>query len=221
MQASRNKPIEGEFIIKHPQPENKKLQQDTHGRHKKSSPHFYSSLLVYPKNVVFEHQDSDEEIILLVRRHFATNIPWIAAIIFLVIIPIILAPFLTIIFPFINISILTKTSIFIFYYLIIFGYFLINFSSWYFHIGILTNKRIIDIDIINTLHRNVAQTKLDLIEDVSYTQIGGLRSILGYGDVLIQTAGELKNFEFDRVPDPGKIINILSNLIGNKQHGHI
>ena len=43
-----------------------------------------------------------------------------------------------------------------------------------------------------------------------------MRSILDYGDVHMQTAGTLSNFEFDRAPNPAKIVHIIASMIGGK-----
>src|SRR5690606_8636807 len=58
------------------------LQKPLH----KSNPHFFSSFCYYPKNVKFANQEHDEEIILLIRRRFIVNLPWIATSLFLALI---------------------------------------------------------------------------------------------------------------------------------------
>lgn len=179
--------------------------------HKK--PHFYSSLAFYPEGVTFENQEEDESIILLVRRDFITNLPWILSAIFLSILPFVIVPFMSILFPF-EISDTTRILFLAFYYLAIFGFVIVEFSLWYYHVGIVTNKHIIDVDVHGILIRDVARTKLHQVEDVKYSQIGVVRSIFNYGDVHIQTAGTNVNFEFDKAPEPSIIIQILQDLIG-------
>ena len=39
--------------------------------------HSFSSFLSYPENVHFDTQEEKEQIILLLRKHWVTNIPWI------------------------------------------------------------------------------------------------------------------------------------------------
>lgn len=214
--------LKGEFILKepavlkHPTP-----APSSHSKTKKSkftnephhSTHFYSSLATFPDGVVLQNQDEDEEIVLLVRRHFVTNFPWITISILLSIIPVIITPFLPQLVPFIQIIGLTRNLFIGFYYLLLLGYILINFSLWYFHVSLITTKRIVDVDVTGILFRNVAETKLDLIQDVSYTQNGVLRSVFNYGDIFIQTAGNLPNFEFEQAPQPAEIIRLLSDLL--------
>lgn len=173
----------------------------------------FSSLCEYPEGIRFAYQESDEQIILLLRRHFITNLPWIASAFLLAIIPPFTLPFLPSILPFINLSIFTEFSVVLFYYLALFGFVFTNFSLWYFQISLVTNKRVVDVDVAGVLFRHVSETKLEAIQDVSYSQYGLIRSIFNYGEVLVQTAGELPNFEFENAPNPTKVIRIVGDLI--------
>lgn len=183
---------------------------------KKSRAHFYSSLSFNPENVKFENQEADEQIILLIRRHLITNVPWIVTALIFIITPLVLSFFSNLFTPFFHISSNTLFVLVLFYYLIILGFILVEFSLWYFTVGIVTNKRLIDLDLIGILNKHVSETKLNLIEDVSYVQVGSIRSVFNYGDVEIQTAGTLTNFEFDRAPEPARIVRIIADLIGRR-----
>ena len=181
-----------------------------------SHAHIFSSFCQNPIGISFKDQEEDEKIILFLRRHFITNVPWIFITLILIIIPIaftILNSKLSIInlanFPTSFVVLLT-----LFYYLIVFAYAFINFITWYFNISIVTQKRVIDIDFSNLVYKNVAATTLGLVQDASYTQIGVIRSVFDYGDVLVQTAGTLDNFDFTAVPHPEKVIKIIEDLIG-------
>src|SRR5690606_32376731 len=72
------------------------------------------------------------------------------------------------------------------YYLALFGYVLLKFSAWYFHVGLITNKRLVDIDMHSILSKNVAETEIAAVEDVAYIQKGILQSLFNYGTVNIQ-----------------------------------
>lgn len=180
---------------------------------KKSKAHFYTSFMMYPVNVKFPDQDPDEDVIILVRRHIITNIPWMVLSFFFAITPPLIIPFLTTLFPFFQIAAGTQTALALSYNLFILGYILVNFSIWYFHASLVTNKRIIDVDLDNILTKHVSETRISLIQDVSYTQVGAIRSIFNYGDVFIQTAGPHPNIEFDKSPQPALIARIIGDLI--------
>lgn len=173
----------------------------------------------YPSGVSFEHQEPDEEIILFVRRHLITNIPWIIIALLLLLLPPILIPFLALVtfFP-LELSAALVTILVLFYYLIVFGYALISFLHWFYNIGIITPKNVIDIDYSDIINVHVSATKASQVEDVSYKQGGFFKSFFNYGDVYIQTAGTDANFEYLRIPNPGKAVDVIHDLIGRTHH---
>lgn len=179
----------------------------------KSNPHFFSSYCYYPKNVKFLNQEQDEEIILLIRRRFIVNAPWIVTGVFLAIIGPIIIPHLLNSFPISPLDPIQYAVLLAFYFLVIFGFMLTKFTLWYFHIGIVTNKRIKDIDIHGVLFKDIAETKISLIQDVKYSQVGFLPSLFNFGDILVQTAGAEPNIEFDRAPHPSRITKIIGDMI--------
>jgi len=42
---------------------------------------------LYPRKIRFENQDTDEEVILLLRRHIITTVPWVFAGIVMIFVP--------------------------------------------------------------------------------------------------------------------------------------
>lgn len=182
----------------------------------KKNPHFFSSFCFYPAGVSFSTQQEDEEIILLIRRDFITNVPWIAGALGLIAIPFLVAPFYDFLFPFLSLSNTTLSYILFFYFLIIFGFIILKFSLWYFHVSFVTNLRIVDVDVHGILIRDTTETRLELVEDISHKQHGFIPSLFDYGFVHIQTAGALQNIEFDKAPQPARIAEIIGDRIGGK-----
>jgi len=183
------------------------------------NPHLLTSFCENPDSVKFADAEPDEKILLFLRRHFITNIPWIFTTLLLLIAPLILA-FVVRKFS-IDLSFLPNHSVIfltIFYYLLIFAYALVSFFTWFFNISLITQKRIVDIDFSDLVYKNVATTKLDLVQDASFSQIGVIRSVFDYGDVLIQTAGAMDNFDFKAVPKPERVIQIVESLIGKEEN---
>ena len=213
-------PLEGEFILNEGFSESKPKAEQVPEVNKelkhKNSVHFYSSLGINPEGLIFENQEQDEGIVLLVRRDLITNVPWIVTALILIFIPPIIFLLNDLFTPFFQISATTQLIAVLFYYLIVAGFILVEFTLWYFNVGLVTNRRIIDLDVSGILYKHTAETRLELIEDVSYAQVGSIRSIFNYGDVLIQTAAKFANFEFDRAPEPAKIVRIIGSMIGGK-----
>ena len=191
----------------------------THSKHRHS--HIFSAYCANPpREVVFANSGDNEELLLFLRRHFITNLPWILKALALAIIPIILEIFNS--FGLFSIQFLTtpdKTIIYFFYYFFIFGgYIFVNYVTWFYNISLVTNERIIDIDFSDVVFENVSATKLSQIEDVTYSQIGVSRSLFDYGDVLVETAASTNEFEFASVPHPEEVIKVIDSLIGNRRH---
>lgn len=184
---------------------------------KHNKPHFFSSFCYYPEGVRFKNQESDEEVIILVRQHHITNVPWVVGIILLALIPPVVFLFGPYFIPPLSISptlILLST---VFYYVALFSLALLYFAIWYFNVGIITNKRLIDIDVHNILTRVLSEARLNAIQDISVTQVGGIPSIFNYGNVDIQTQGTKQNIEFYRIPQPNFIRTIIGDLVVDKK----
>lgn len=180
--------------------------------------HIFSSLCKNPDDISFQNQDEGEKALLFIRKDFITNTGWILSGIFLIFLPIFLSiAQYSLHIPFNLLPEKFGLIFLFFYYLLAISYWYINFITWYFNISLITDRRIIDIDFSGLVYKNVSATKLDLVQDVSYAQIGVIRNFFDYGDVLIQTAGTLDNFVFDSAPRPEDIVHVVESLIG-KSH---
>lgn len=169
----------------------------------------FASFSPKPIHVSFETQQKEEHIILALRRHPITLVPSILIIILMALAPLIL-PFVPIIafFP-ANFQLMTVVG----WYLMIVGYSLEVFLSWFFNVNIITDERIVDIDFLSLIFKRISSAKIDNIEDVTSTTGGFIRSLLSFGTVVVQTAGEKREFEFTDVPQPDKVVQLLNELI--------
>ncbi len=167
-----------------------------------------ASFLMRPHGVSFETREDEEQIILFLRKHFVTNVPWIFISFVMFLVP----------------TVVTSTNIlstvpanfrFIFmmiWYLVSVAYTLESFLTWFFNVYIITDERIVDVDFYNLTYKEVSDANLDKIEDVTYKMGGVIRTLFNYGDVLIQTAAEVTNFDFLAVPYPDKVVKVLQDL---------
>ena len=166
--------------------------------------HAYS---VHP-NVRFESQHNDEEILLMVRAHPITFVPWIATALGLFIVPIFLNVLL------VNFMTFRQILFFdLFWYSFIFSYVLVHILGWLFNVGIVTNQRVVDIDYSAILHKEVTGTSIEDITDVTAKTTGFIYSLFSFGNVFVQTAGKNQNIEFLRVPDPAEVTSIINRLM--------
>ena len=103
------------------------------------------------------------------------------------------------------------------WYLITVAYAMESFFSWFFNVYIVTNMRIIDIDFYNLIYKQVSDTNLGNVQDLTYNMGGVVRTIFNYGDVFIQTAAEVTEFEFLAVPHPDKVVKVIEDQLGGKK----
>jgi len=177
----------------------------------------FASYWQYPTGVYFDTQDIDEQILLFLRRHPITNTGWILGTIILGLIPLAVVY----IFSFLHRGFIVDNSRFItavvlFYYLIVATIAFTYFINWYYNISLITQKRVMTLIFSNVIVKKIAETKISLVQDVNYQQTGAVRSIFDYGDVLIQTAGTLDNFNIYAVPQPENVVRVVESLIGKE-----
>lgn len=167
---------------------------------------------VSPTGVRFETQEAEEEVILFLRQHLIVNIPWIIVFIVFLIAPSVLFPLIVkslpvpLPFPYVLVGTLS-------WYLVTIGFALVSFLHWFFNIYIVTNERVIDVDFQYLLFKRFSQAELERIQDISYTMGGIFATIFHYGNVYIQTAGEMPNLEFLAVPRPDKVVEKVRSLM--------
>ncbi len=168
-----------------------------------------SSFAAMPFKTSFSSQTQGEQIILLLRQHPITQLKWILFSLILALIPVIFAgiPFLSFLPARFEFGALLG------WYLLILGYSLESFLSWFFNVCIITDERIVDVDFLSLLYHDVASAKLENIEDVTSVTGGTIRAILDYGTVRIQTAGSQTEFEFENIPHPAQVTKLLNELL--------
>ncbi len=98
------------------------------------------------------------------------------------------------------------------YFLYIWLFFFFTFIDYYLDTWIITDERIINIEQEGFFSRTISEERLFRIQDVTSEVKGVLPTMFGYGDVFIQTAGEKNRFNFEQVPDPDGIRDIIIRL---------
>lgn len=175
----------------------------------------FSAFLLRPHGVRFETQEIKEDVILFMRRSFATNIGWLTMFFVLIFIPFIAYQILSSLEAFPEGMPLSYPFVLtIFWYVGTAGFFLMNYLHWYFNIYIVTDKRVIDIDYVGLLYKEFSATHLVNVEDITYKQGGLLEGIFNFGHIFIQTAGMDPNFDFHAVSRPNEVVKIISQLVG-------
>ncbi len=174
----------------------------------------FSAFLARPKVFTFDSREDDEEIILVLRRHWFTNLSWIIIAILMAIFPVLISYFplfLNLIPTNLNLTLL------IFWYLLTFAIAFEQFLSWYFNVFIITEERVIDIDFYNLIDKKISEAKISMIQDVTSVVGGVSQTLFNYGSVLIQTAAEIPVIKIEKIPNPNLVLKVLQQMRGEEE----
>ncbi len=167
---------------------------------------------------LFPEQRPDETITLIARPHWLVILPQLLLFVVMLVIPIavLIALTATETGPFTGTARNFTVVLVPAWYLALFTWIFITWLRFYLDIGIVTDQRVIDIDQTGLFRRKVSELDLGVVQDVSAQKSGLLQTLVDYGDVHIQTAGEMPNFAFQGVPKPGEMSQRLSELCRKK-----
>ncbi|MFA5188234.1 MAG: PH domain-containing protein [Patescibacteria group bacterium] len=162
------------------------------------------------------NRQKDEKLILFLRRHIIVLLGKWLMYLFLALVPVAIYFFLQNFQPWI----LNNKNIYPFLFLLTSVYYLYtamflfsSFIDYYLDVWIVTDQRIINIEQRGLFNREIAEQDLDRIQDVSGSQKGVLQTFFKFGDVHIQTAGEVQKFIFRQVPKPFEIVRIINTFL--------
>jgi hypothetical protein len=184
----------------------------------KSGSSVFAAFSAFPRDVTFADEQEGENIILLLRAHIITNVPWILVSLVLLVLPLI-------VFPLIGaaglpLGVGRGLILFLLWYLVTFTYAFLSFLYWYFNVYIVTDERVVDVDWYAVLYHKVSSAQIAHIEDVSASQGGFFASVFDYGNIQIQTAAEQENFEFVNVPHPQLVAKEIQKLMQTEETEH-
>ncbi|MEN9921722.1 MAG: hypothetical protein RLZZ517_700 [Candidatus Parcubacteria bacterium] len=160
--------------------------------------------------------ESNEYIVMIVRRHWFAPIIQTMGVFFSLLVPLFVS---SIVFALPNnIEQLGNTSILII--IIFLGWFFIvwniAFVIWTNHfldVLVITNLHIIDIEQVGLWHRQISTVQLQKVQDISSKTEGIIASILNYGELEIQSAGSLTNFIVKGIQKPDLIRQKMNQQI--------
>lgn len=92
---------------------------------------------------------------------------------------------------------------------------LYGFVNYYLDVYIVTDQRIVDISQFGLFNRYIAEVQIKQVQDVSAHVRGFFQTVLHFGDVDIQTAGERANFLFSSIPHPYSVSKQIIDLHEN------
>lgn len=162
-----------------------------------------------PRKIKVDVQAQDEEIILVLRQHPFTQVKWIFIAVIMFFLPVFFGA--TGIFSFLPGRYQFAAGLG--WYLLTAGFVIETFLKWFYRVFIITDERIIDVDFLSMLNKDISTTKIDKIEDVTAVTSGFLSSMFDFGTIIIQTAAAKQELMFESVPHPAKVTALLNDLI--------
>lgn len=84
-------------------------------------------------------------------------------------------------------------------------------NNYYLDVWTITNKRLIAVDQKGFFSRTTASFRLDRLQDTSIAVKGIIATLLDFGTLEMQTAGEERNFKATGLPHPGDLKALILN----------
>jgi len=82
---------------------------------------------------------------------------------------------------------------------------------------IITDQFLIAVDQFSFFNRKISQLELHRIQDMRVDRQGFWRTIIDFGDITIETAGEDENFLLQKLAYPEEIAEDLLSRYGNRR----
>lgn len=92
------------------------------------------------------------------------------------------------------------------------------FTRYYLNAWVLTNQRIVNIKQSAFWQREVSSLLLPRVQDVTTDVSGIVRSLLGFGTIKVQTAGEEVGFVMRGIPEPEYMREVILKNVSESSH---
>lgn len=95
------------------------------------------------------------------------------------------------------------------------------FLDYYLDFWVVTNDRLMNIEQEGTFSRTISELDLYKIQDATSEVKGILASLFGYGNIHIQTAGEVQRFELKQIPRPHETRKLIMDMAEEDRKFHL
>lgn len=175
------------------------------------------SFKAFPRELTFQGKEKDENVVLITRSHPVMYLPFASVALVILLLPLAFALMISdlsqniALFLALFVSCLTISLTIVIY----------AFMRWFYDVNIITDKRVVDLDFTSVVSHRMSEARLRRIEDVTHKQLGAIGSIFDIGTVYFQTAGATARIEFDNIPRPREVQNIMYHLLEFKKKGRV
>lgn len=158
------------------------------------------------------HLEADETVLRRVRKHWFVLFAQMASLVIIGLLPLLL--YAGSMYVEIGISISESynliLSIIYILWLICTWMGLFNvFTNYYLDVWTITNKRLLAVDQDGFFRRTSASLRFDRLQDISTEVNGIVATVLNYGALTIQSAGNEGNFKENGLPNPDELKSII------------
>lgn len=167
--------------------------------------------------------EHDERKILEVRKHWYVIVKESIITLFFLFIPIIIFAFIKVA----DINLIlpgSETVLFIFLYISwLLVFWCILFFLWteyYLDVWIITDQKMIDVDQVSLFKREISILQLDKIQDVTVEVHGLIPTVLHFGNLHVQTAGDQREFVIKNIAQPQLVKDEISSVIEEYTRRH-
>lgn len=160
----------------------------------------------------FEGQQAGEIVVLVLRRHKFTVLFPLGFIFFFALIPILVWEYLS---P--SIEARGLTTLFFFasslFYLLLWTHTFYTLTIYALNTVVVTDKRIIENEQHAFFNRKVSELHTNRVQDVSVRTHGFLETIIGFGDIVVQTAASEREFVFHKIGKPEEVKDAIMKVV--------
>ncbi len=163
-------------------------------------------------DLALEH---DEFVQREIRRHWFTLVLDALPLVLLALLPLLLpafANYLKLPLPAIPHLAPLLAVLYSFWLLFLWLIFFIRWTIYYLDVWVITNKRLIDINQKWFFNREVLNCRLDRVQDIYIDVRGLLPTLIGYGDIRVETASESGSLVLKTCAHPEKIRQLIADL---------
>ena len=171
---------------------------------------------------------ANEEIRLVVRKHWFVLVEKIAFLFLMLFLPLIL--FLAVRFivgsageavagdmsRVFNGGFMFFLSLLWFFFIWIWGF--VIWTDYYLDIWVITDKRVFDIEQRGFFRREISIFRMDRVQDITTSVRGIIQTFFNYGEIHVQTAGSNREFVLRGAPAPKSLKEVISSLQDKRQN---
>lgn len=94
-----------------------------------------------------------------------------------------------------------------------------GYFAWLDHhldIWIVTNERLIDVEQKGIFSREVSSLRFERIQDITAEVSGVLATLLKFGDIKVQTAGDTSEFTITNIANPQHVVDAINDELSRR-----